>query len=44
MRAPLLLAFLASLAAVPALAQGRAPPPETMDIGDEPGASPPPRR
>lgn len=36
-RFPLLLAFLASLAAVPAAGQGRTPPPETMDIGDEPG-------
>jgi lipoprotein-anchoring transpeptidase ErfK/SrfK len=36
-RFPLLLAFLASLAAIPAAGQGRTPPPETMDIGDEPG-------
>jgi lipoprotein-anchoring transpeptidase ErfK/SrfK len=37
MRAPLALCLLACLAAAPAAAQGRTPPPETMDIGDEPG-------
>ena len=36
-RFPLLLALIASLAAIPAAGQGRTPPPETMDIGDEPG-------
>ncbi len=37
MRAPLLLAALAFLWGAEAMAQGRTPPPETMDIGDEPG-------
>jgi lipoprotein-anchoring transpeptidase ErfK/SrfK len=37
MRAALLLAFLGCVGASPAIAQGRTPPPETMDIGDEPG-------
>lgn len=37
MRAFLLLAVLASLCGAQAMAQGVRPPPETMDIGDEPG-------
>ncbi|OYU49339.1 MAG: L,D-transpeptidase [Rhizobiales bacterium PAR1] len=37
MRALLVLAVLAGLAAIPVAAQGRTPLPETMDIGDEPG-------
>ncbi len=37
MRAAFVLALLASLCGAQAMAQGRTPPPETMDVGDEPG-------
>ncbi len=37
MRAALALALAACLGGTQAMAQGRTPPPETMDIGDEPG-------
>ena len=36
-RAAAVLPLLALLGGAPAAAQGRMPPPETMDIGDEPG-------
>ncbi len=37
MRVALAIALVASLGGTQAIAQGRTPPPETMDIGDEPG-------
>jgi lipoprotein-anchoring transpeptidase ErfK/SrfK len=37
MRTSLLLSLLACLVAAPVAAQARTPPPETMNIGDEPG-------
>ncbi|CAN1558998.1 YkuD_like domain containing protein [Rhabdaerophilaceae bacterium] len=37
MRAPVLLGLFACFVAMAAVAQVRTPPPETMDIGDEPG-------